>query len=181
MGCGGSRTDALEPRYLESWTKETESTWLTSTDTDIPLSSIHSIPSDNSSEVGFASEKTGNSDIFDDSLPAPAQAYLKVCSAMSETGLNDAKTGGTPAILASQEQGGLCSSPGTTVQRRSVVRTEEIWQDKRMSSKQVTITVTQSIHQVDKSGKIKEKSHTTFEVMKGRDSLKDAAIDPVLN
>uniref|UniRef100_A0A672FJ79 Uncharacterized protein n=1 Tax=Salarias fasciatus TaxID=181472 RepID=A0A672FJ79_SALFA len=22
MGCGGSRTDALEPRYLESWTKE---------------------------------------------------------------------------------------------------------------------------------------------------------------
>lgn len=61
MGCGGSRTDALEPRYLESWTKETESTWLTSTDTDIPLSSIHSIPSDNSSEVAFASEKTANS------------------------------------------------------------------------------------------------------------------------
>ncbi|KAL7823072.1 hypothetical protein AOLI_G00330860, partial [Acnodon oligacanthus] len=60
MGCGGSRTDALEPRYLESWTKETESTWLTSTDADIPLSSIHSIPSENSSEVGFASEKTAN-------------------------------------------------------------------------------------------------------------------------
>lgn len=57
MGCGGSRTDALEPRYLESWTKETESTWLTSTDTDIPLSSIQSIPSE-SSEAGFASEKT---------------------------------------------------------------------------------------------------------------------------
>lgn len=57
MGCGGSRTDALEPRYLESWTKETESTWLTSTDTDIPLSSIQSIPSDNS-EAGSASEKT---------------------------------------------------------------------------------------------------------------------------
>lgn len=57
MGCGGSRTDALEPRYLESWTKETESTWLTSTDTDIPLSSIQSIPSD-ASEAGFASEKT---------------------------------------------------------------------------------------------------------------------------
>lgn len=57
MGCGGSRTDALEPRYLESWTKETESTWLTGTDTDIPLSSIQSIPSENS-EAGFASEKT---------------------------------------------------------------------------------------------------------------------------
>lgn len=57
MGCGGSRTDVLEPRYLESWTKETESTWLTSTDTDIPLSSIQSIPSE-SSEAGFTSEKT---------------------------------------------------------------------------------------------------------------------------
>lgn len=56
MGCGGSRTDALEPRYLESWTKETESTWLTGTDADIPLSSIHSIPSDGS-EACFASEK----------------------------------------------------------------------------------------------------------------------------
>ena len=60
MGCGGSRTDALEPRYLESWTKETESTWLASTDTDIPLSSIQSIPSENSSDVGFTSEKTAN-------------------------------------------------------------------------------------------------------------------------
>uniref|UniRef100_A0A8C9W477 BAALC binder of MAP3K1 and KLF4 b n=1 Tax=Scleropages formosus TaxID=113540 RepID=A0A8C9W477_SCLFO len=57
MGCGGSRTDALEPRYPESWTKETESTWLTSTDTDVALSSIQKIPSENFSESGFASEK----------------------------------------------------------------------------------------------------------------------------
>ncbi|KAB5539816.1 hypothetical protein PHYPO_G00093490 [Pangasianodon hypophthalmus] len=180
MGCGGSRTDALEPRYLESWTKETESTWLTSTDTDIPLSSIHSIPSETSSEVVFASEKTTNSDIFDDGLPAPAQAYLKVCSAMSEASINDVKGGGPHTILASQEQEGLPSSPGTTVQRRSVVRTEEIWQDNRMSTKQVTITVTQSIRQVDKSGKVKEKSHTTFEVMKPLDCLKEAEADSVL-
>lgn len=34
MGCGGSRADALEPRYLESWTRDTESTWLTGSDTD---------------------------------------------------------------------------------------------------------------------------------------------------
>ncbi|CAG09122.1 unnamed protein product, partial [Tetraodon nigroviridis] len=46
MGCGGSRTDALEPLYLESWTKETESTWLTSTDNELPLSSIQSSPSE---------------------------------------------------------------------------------------------------------------------------------------
>ncbi|KAI5090544.1 brain and acute leukemia cytoplasmic protein [Silurus meridionalis] len=180
MGCGGSRTDALEPRYLESWTKETESTWLTSTDADIPLSSIHSIPSDTTSEVAFTSEKTNNSDIFDDGLPAPAQAYLKVCSAMSEASLNDVKDGCPQTIQASQELEGLPSSPGTTVQRRSVVRTEEIWQDNRMSTKQVTITVTQSIRQVDKSGKIKDKSHTTFEVMKPRDCVKDADADSVL-
>ncbi|XP_003200739.1 brain and acute leukemia cytoplasmic protein [Danio rerio] len=180
MGCGGSRTDVLEPRYMESWTKETESTWLTSTDTDIPLSSIQSIPSENSSEVGFPSEKTANLDLFDDGLPTPAQAYLKVCSAMSEVGLNDMKTGSTPAILSSQEQDVLSSS-ATTVQRRSVLRTEEItkWQDNRMSTKQVTITVTQSIRQVDKSGKIKETSQTTYELMKPVDGLMATAIDSV--
>lgn len=36
MGCGGSRADAIEPRYYESWTRETESTWLTYTDSDSP-------------------------------------------------------------------------------------------------------------------------------------------------
>lgn len=39
MGCGGSRADAIEPRYYESWTRETESTWLTYTDSDAPPSS----------------------------------------------------------------------------------------------------------------------------------------------
>lgn len=64
-------------------------------------------------------------DLFDDGLPAPGQAYLKVCSAMSEVGLNDMKTGTTPVILSSQEQEVLSSS-ATTVQKRSVLRTEEI-------------------------------------------------------
>ncbi|XP_023993736.1 brain and acute leukemia cytoplasmic protein [Salvelinus sp. IW2-2015] len=178
MGCGGSRTDVLEPRYLESWTKETESTWLTSTDTDIPLSSIQSmdIPSENSSE-SFVSEKTitPDADFFEDGLPAPAQAYLQVCSDMSEAGLNNVKPSAHPAILPSLHQA-LQPSP-VTVQRRSVLRTEEItkWQDNRMSTKQVTITVTQSIRHVDKSGKIKEKSLTTFEVMKPVEGLKDVA------
>uniref|UniRef100_A0A3B4B3Y6 Uncharacterized protein n=1 Tax=Periophthalmus magnuspinnatus TaxID=409849 RepID=A0A3B4B3Y6_9GOBI len=165
MGCGGSRTDALEPRYLESWTKETESTWLTGTDTDIPLSSIQSIPSENS-EAGFSSEKT-ISPFFEDGLPPPAQAYLKVCSAVSEASLNDVKPSSPPAMLTSPQQEASPPSSGTTVQRRSVLHTEEItkWQDNRMSTKQVTITVTQSIHQVDKNGKVK-KSTTTYEVMK---------------
>ncbi|XP_074541618.1 brain and acute leukemia cytoplasmic protein [Halichoeres trimaculatus] len=174
MGCGGSRTDALEPRYLESWTKETESTWLTSTDTDIPLSSIQSIPSEGS-EAGFASEKTISPvpDLFEDSLPLPAQAYLKVCSSMSEASLNDVKPSSPPAIHGSPTKEATPPSTGTTVQRRSVLHTEEItkWQDNRMSTKQVTITVTQSIHQVDKNGKVK-KSLTTYEVMKPVESLK---------
>lgn len=76
MGCGGSRTDALEPRYLESWTKETESTWLTSTDNELPLSSIQSIPS----EAGFSSEKSVSPGRNDDSLMislnAPAEESI---------------------------------------------------------------------------------------------------------
>ncbi|XP_034755954.1 brain and acute leukemia cytoplasmic protein isoform X1 [Etheostoma cragini] len=174
MGCGGSRTDALEPRYLESWTKETESTWLTSTDTDIPLSSIHSIPSENS-EPDFTIEKTISPvpDFFEDCLPPPAQAYLKVCSAVSEASLKDVKPSSPPAIPDSPVKE---TSSGITVQRRSVLHTEEItkWQDNRMSTKQVTITVTQSIHQLDKNGKVK-KSLTTYEVMKPVESLKQVA------
>ncbi|KAM9779514.1 brain and acute leukemia cytoplasmic protein [Syngnathus typhle] len=162
MGCGGSRTDALEPRYLESWTKETESTWLTATDTDIPLSSIHSIPSDGS-EACLASEKNASPvpDIFEeDGLPPPAQAYLKVRSTASEASLSDVQPSG------SGTQEGAPVSSATTVQRTSVLHTEEItkWQGNRMSTKQVTITVTQSIHQVDKNGKVK-KSLTTYEVL----------------
>ncbi|XP_056254987.1 brain and acute leukemia cytoplasmic protein [Seriola aureovittata] len=43
MGCGGSRADAIiEPRYHESWTRETESTWLTNTDVETPLSVANS-------------------------------------------------------------------------------------------------------------------------------------------
>ncbi|KAJ8267598.1 hypothetical protein COCON_G00127700 [Conger conger] len=34
MGCGGSKVDALEPRYYESWTRQTESTWLANTDAE---------------------------------------------------------------------------------------------------------------------------------------------------
>lgn len=48
------------------------------------------------------------------------------------------------------------------------------WQDNRMSTKQVTITVTHSIHQVDKNGKVK-KSMTTYEVMKPVECIKQVA------
>lgn len=65
-------------------------------------------------------------DFFEDGLPGPAQAYLKVCSALSEASLNDGKPSNPPAILASPQQEVVLPSSGTTVQRRSVLRTEEI-------------------------------------------------------
>ncbi|MBN3271063.1 BAALC protein, partial [Polyodon spathula] len=120
MGCGGSRTDALEPRYLESWTKETESTWLTSTDTDVPLSSIQNIPSENSSESEKNTMKSV-ADFFDDGLPAPAQAYLKV----SDPVLNETKPASRSTASQDKQQTAL-QSLGTTVQKRSVLRTEEV-------------------------------------------------------
>lgn len=60
------------------------------------------------------------------------------------------------------------------VSERSCVLLQTKWQDNRMSTKQVTITVTQSIHQVDKNGKVK-KSLTTYEVMKPVDTHKQVA------
>lgn len=65
-------------------------------------------------------------DFFEDGLPLPAQAYLKVCSAVSEANLNDVKPSSPPAIMDSPvKEAGLPSS-GTTVQRTSVLHTQEI-------------------------------------------------------
>ncbi|CAL8312949.1 unnamed protein product [Lota lota] len=170
MGCGGSRMDVLEPHYLESWTKDTESTWLASTDTDIPLSSIQSLASESSSDTGFTSEKTSTPvpDIFEDGLPHPAQAYVKVCSSLSEASLDEETEAKTPpSKRPSLDQGPAIPPAGTTAQRRSVLHTEEITkrQNKRMSAKQVTLTVTQGVRQVDQRGKVQEKSLPAREVL----------------
>ncbi|XP_076868607.1 BAALC binder of MAP3K1 and KLF4 a [Brachyhypopomus gauderio] len=42
MGCGGSRSDAVDPRWHDSWTGETESTWLTTTDTEATQTAVGS-------------------------------------------------------------------------------------------------------------------------------------------
>ncbi len=65
-------------------------------------------------------------DFFEEGLPLPAQAYLKVCSAVSEASLNDVKPSNPPAILGSPPKEAVLPSSGTTVQRRSVLHTEEI-------------------------------------------------------
>ncbi|XP_067844612.1 brain and acute leukemia cytoplasmic protein-like isoform X5 [Heptranchias perlo] len=166
MGCGGSRTDALEPRYWESWTKETESTWLTSAEADIPLSSIQSISSENSCQSGFLPEKGSLSavaDFFDEGLTLPGQAYLKVCSAISDPLLSERN----PSNLGSVQGRPQPCSPGTMLQKKSLRHREEMkWQNSRMSTKQVTITMTQSIRHIDQGGKITKTSHTTLELLK---------------
>ncbi|CAG5913106.1 unnamed protein product [Menidia menidia] len=54
MGCGGSRADAIiEPRYHESWTRETESTWLTNTDVESPVS----VPNSKALEAGLKEKR----------------------------------------------------------------------------------------------------------------------------
>ncbi|XP_008420197.1 brain and acute leukemia cytoplasmic protein [Poecilia reticulata] len=54
MGCGGSRADAIiEPRYHESWTRETESTWLTNTDVEPPVS----VPNSKAVEAGLKEKR----------------------------------------------------------------------------------------------------------------------------
>lgn len=57
MGCGGSRADAIEPRYPESWTRETESTWLTSTEAETPNGASSSKNHSGSGEGGGASKE----------------------------------------------------------------------------------------------------------------------------
>ncbi|CAM4529224.1 unnamed protein product [Lepidochelys olivacea] len=188
MGCGGSRTDGLEPRYRENWTKETESTWLMNTDADIPLSALQTIPQESSPGAAFDREKStmNSGDFFDDGIPNPAQAYLKVCSVMSDLSLNEVKAPAGGSQVTHKPLNGLSPS-GTTLQKKSVLCTEEIlsrnsildlrnlptqpfagknsrtkWRSNRMANKQVTIMVTQNIQQIDTSGRIIGTSCTTY-------------------
>ena len=66
-------------------------------------------------------------DIFEDGLPHPAQAYVKVCSSLSEASLDEETEATTPPPKhPSPDQGPMVPPAGTTVQRRSVLHTEEI-------------------------------------------------------
>lgn len=65
-------------------------------------------------------------DLFEDSLPLPAQAYLKVCSALSEVSLNEAKSRDPPPTTDSPAKEDMLPTPGTKVKRTSVLHTQEI-------------------------------------------------------
>ncbi|XP_063054112.1 BAALC binder of MAP3K1 and KLF4 a [Engraulis encrasicolus] len=72
MGCGGSRADTIEPRYYESWTRETESTWLTNTDTELAQAS--------------ASSNNNNQRGISDSSSTPAKQCARTCQGASGKG-----------------------------------------------------------------------------------------------
>lgn len=65
-------------------------------------------------------------DIFDDSFPLPAHAYLKVCSAVSEVSLNEVKSSDTPADTDAPRKEEAIPTAGTRVQRTSILHTQEI-------------------------------------------------------
>ncbi|NXB77928.1 BAALC protein, partial [Donacobius atricapilla] len=138
MGCGGSRADAIEPRYYESWTRETESTWLTNTDSESP-------PQEGGSAEGPGREQGG---------PRPG---LLEDGKLAHTGVSTASA--TAGVLNTEKRnncGSQCANPvvhgvGTTTQRQNGFRTTESkWDTQKMSTQEVAINVTKGIRQSDR-------------------------------
>ncbi|NWY26381.1 BAALC protein, partial [Pheucticus melanocephalus] len=138
MGCGGSRADAIEPRYYESWTRETESTWLTNTDSESP-------PQEGGSAEGPGREQGG---------PRPG---LLEDGKLAHTGVPTASA--TAGMLNAEKRsscGSQCANPivhgtGTTTQRQNGSRTTESkWDTQKTSTQEVAINVTKSIRQSDR-------------------------------
>ncbi|XP_044933938.1 brain and acute leukemia cytoplasmic protein isoform X1 [Mustela putorius furo] len=136
MGCGGSRADAIEPRYYESWTRETESTWLTYTDSDAPPSAA---ATDSGPEAGGL-----HAGALEDGL--------------SSNGVPRSIAPGGPSNPDKKMSSGTqCPNPqslnsGPLTQKQNGLRTTEAKRDaKRMSAKEVTINVPDSIRQVDRN------------------------------
>ncbi|XP_048215051.1 brain and acute leukemia cytoplasmic protein [Perognathus longimembris pacificus] len=167
MGCGGSRADAIEPRYYESWTRETESTWLTYTDSDTPPSAA---APDSGPEAGGlpAGER-----VRSPQMPAPSQSLadhklfasfrchpLLPSTGALEDGLPSNAMPRSAAPEKNMNSGIQCPnsqslSSGPLTHKQNGLWTTEAKRDvKRMSAKEVTINVTDSIRQMDRSKRI---------------------------
>ncbi|XP_036686905.1 brain and acute leukemia cytoplasmic protein [Balaenoptera musculus] len=139
MGCGGSRADAIEPRYYESWTRETESTWLTYTDSD--ASPSNATP-DSGPEAGGL-----HAGGLEDGVPSNS-----VPRSTAPSGISNPEKKMSCGTQCPNPQG-LSSGPLT--QKQNGFRTTEVKRDaKRTSGKEVTINVADSIRQVDRSRRI---------------------------
>uniref|UniRef100_A0A8C8VL16 BAALC binder of MAP3K1 and KLF4 n=1 Tax=Pelusios castaneus TaxID=367368 RepID=A0A8C8VL16_9SAUR len=134
MGCGGSRADAIEPRYYESWTRETESTWLTNTDTEPPPAAGHEA---GPREQGGTGPKGGTP------FPLRGKAASGIINTEKKTSCGTQCT--KPTVHAT----------GTMIQKQNGFRTAEAkWDTKKMPTKEVTINVTKSIRQLDSDRRI---------------------------
>ncbi|XP_030366176.1 brain and acute leukemia cytoplasmic protein [Strigops habroptila] len=133
MGCGGSRADAIEPRYYESWTRETESTWLTNTDSESPPQ-----------EGGSAEVGGPRPGLLEDGKPV--QTGVTTASATAGS-LNTEKRNN----CSSQCVNPMVHGTGATTQRQNGFRTAESKRDtQKMSTKEVAINVTKNIRQNDR-------------------------------
>ncbi|KAM5158449.1 brain and acute leukemia cytoplasmic protein [Mantella aurantiaca] len=149
MGCGGSRADAIEPRYYESWTRETESTWLTSTDTEVPPSGPgHACQEEHSPAESSVRDKRGS---IHPAILEDGKSTQTCVTSSNKEGLKKTSSGtqcGKPNVYAT----------GTKTQKqKSVCRTSEAKRDsKRIPKKEVTINLSKNIRQMDADGRITE-------------------------
>ncbi|XP_057592047.1 brain and acute leukemia cytoplasmic protein isoform X1 [Hippopotamus amphibius kiboko] len=177
MGCGGSRADAIEPRYYESWTRETESTWLTYTDSDAPPSNaapdsgpeaggLHAVLSAQQSDYRHETDSPSQENLFYASLLAPGSLLAVFRHGVLEDGVssNGVSRSTAPNGISNPEKkmscGTQCPNPqslssGPLTQKQNGLQTAEAKRDaKRTSAKEVTINVADSIRQVDRSRRI---------------------------
>ncbi|XP_075405531.1 brain and acute leukemia cytoplasmic protein [Tenrec ecaudatus] len=140
MGCGGSRADAIEPRYYESWTRETESTWLTYTDSDAPPS-VAGAP-DSGPEAGGLHAGVLEDGLASSALPRPPGPSGMVNPEMKMS-------------CGTQCPNPQSVSSGPLTQQQNGLRTTEARRDaKGMSGKEVNISGTDSIRQMDRSRRV---------------------------
>ncbi|KGL84584.1 Brain and acute leukemia cytoplasmic protein, partial [Tinamus guttatus] len=157
--------DAIEPRYYESWTRETESTWLTNTDSESPPQGDGAEPAPRPGEgerqrtaQPYSSPETGKGIIFGRNT-----SYLCFSLSILEDG-KSTQTGVTTAsattgILSTEKKASGGSQRASAAPpaapaaapRPSSFRTAESKRDtKKMPTKEVTINVAKSIRQSDR-------------------------------
>ncbi|XP_020639046.3 brain and acute leukemia cytoplasmic protein [Pogona vitticeps] len=144
MGCGGSRADAIEPRYYESWTRETESTWLTNTDAD-PQQQQQQALSAASPEKGDAEAGLRSPGILEDSKST------QTCTAKSSS------TSGTVekrAHCGTQCTKQTANTTGTQKQHNGFRTTEAKWDNKKKPTKEVPVNATKAIRQINSNRRI---------------------------
>ncbi|KAJ7338025.1 hypothetical protein JRQ81_010551 [Phrynocephalus forsythii] len=142
MGCGGSRADAIEPRYYESWTRETESTWLTNTDADPQQQQQQQqqpVSPENGSK-GAAEAGSRSAGILEDSKST--QTCIAKSSSTSGTAGEKRTHCGTQCTKQT------VNTTGTQKQHNGFRTTEAKW-DKKKATKEVSVNATKTISQLN--------------------------------